>query len=167
MEALETVRSLHLPDWAIGAGYIRSAVWDDLTGRKTPTPSDDIDVLYFNMESGDARHDEEIEEKLRALRPDFPWSVRNQARMHIRNGDRPYRSTADALGFWLETPTCVAVRLDGHGKMHIIAPHGLQDLFALRIRPTPRGRERPEAYRSRLEAKKWHEKWPHVIVELA
>lgn len=166
MEALVTVRSLRLPDWAIGAGYIRSAVWDDLTDRVIATPSDDIDVLYFNAEDRDARHDEEIEAKLKKLRPGLPWSVRNQARMHIRNGDRPYHSTADALDFWLETPTCVAVRLDEHGNMHIIAPHGLQDLFSMRIRPTPRGRERPEAYRSRLEAKKWHEKWPNVVVDL-
>jgi len=29
--------------------------------------------------------------------PDIRWSARNQARMHIRNGDPPYAGTTDAL----------------------------------------------------------------------
>lgn len=165
MQAFEIVRSLHLPDWAVGAGFIRAAVWDELSGKETASPVDDIDVLYFNTAACDAKNDEAIEDRLKAIRPDLPWSVRNQARMHIRNGDRPYISTADALGSWLETPTCVAVSLDDEGGLRIIAPCGLEDLFSMRIRPTPRGCQRALAYRSRIEAKKWHEKWPNVAVE--
>src|ERR1044072_8336490 len=112
LKALEIVRSLTLPDWAVGAGFIRAAVWDELSGYATPSHVDDVDVLYFDPEQQDARQDAVIEGRLREVEPALPWSVRNQARMHVRNSDDPYRSTADALRYWLETPTCVAVRLD-------------------------------------------------------
>ena len=52
------------------------------------------------------------EARLKELVPGLLWSVRNQARMHVRNGDAPYDSTADTLRHWLETPTAVAVRLE-------------------------------------------------------
>jgi hypothetical protein len=98
--------------------------------------------------------------------PALPWSVRNQARMHNRNGDGPYCSTADALRFWLETPTCIAVRRDNDGGLEIMAPYGLEDLFSMSIRPTPRGRVRKAEYLSRIQEKLWHERWPNVTVEL-
>lgn len=168
MRAFDIVRSLSLPDWAIGAGFLRAAVWDELSCFTIASPVDDIDVLYFDPSHIDARQDEVIEEKLRHIDPALPWSVRNQARMHIRNGDRPYGSTADALRFWLETPTCVAVRLEADDRFTIMAPWGLADLFSMTIRPTPRGceREHGAAYRKRVAEKKWHERWPGITVEL-
>ena len=166
LQALEIVRPLDLPDWAIGAGFIRAAVWDAMSGFTTASAVDDIDVLYFDP--GDLRPEREmeIEKRLRDINPTLPWSVRNQARMHIRNSDNPYASTADALRFWLETPTCVAVRIDTDGRFTIMAPYGLTDLFALAIHPTPRGRVRHTEYTARIAEKKWHERWPNVTVEL-
>ncbi|PLC63479.1 hypothetical protein B9P82_13400 [Citrobacter sp. L55] len=64
------------------------------------------------------------------------WSVKNQARMHQRNGDYPYTSTRNALLHWPETATAIAVRLGKEG-LDITAPYGLSDLFELRLRPTP------------------------------
>ena len=166
LKVLEIVRSLALPDWAVGAGFIRAAVWDELSGYVTPSRVDDIDVLYFDPKQQDPREDAAIEGRLRAVEPALAWSVRNQARMHIRNSDDPYRSTADALRYWLETPTCVAVRLDAQDRLEILAPYGLQDLFAMSIRPTPRGHVRKAQYAARMEEKRWHERWPSVTVEL-
>jgi hypothetical protein len=166
MPVFEVVRSLALPDWAVGAGFIRAAVWDELSGYTTASPVDDIDVLYFDPMERDPQRDLAIENQLREKQPTLPWSVRNQARMHVRNGDSPYGSTGDALRFWLETPTCVAVRLDTQGRLEILAPYGLQDLFSMSIRPTPRGYERKAEYLSRVQQKRWHERWPNVRVEL-
>ncbi|MFZ5678011.1 MAG: nucleotidyltransferase family protein [Pseudomonadota bacterium] len=166
LQALEIVRSLDLPDWAIGAGFIRAAVWDELSGFTTASAVDDIDVLYFDARDCGTGREAEIESRLREIEPTLPWSVRNQARMHIRNGDEPYISTADALRFWLETPTCVAVRIDADGQFEIMAPYGLDDLFAMAIRPTPRGRVRNGEYAARIAKKKWHERWPNVTIEL-
>lgn len=37
-------------------------------------------------------------------------------------------SVADAVATWPETATCVAVRLDTAGALHVCAPLGLDDL---------------------------------------
>lgn len=164
MAALDCVKRLQLPQAVIGAGMIRTAVWDALTGRG-PTPVEDIDVLYFDPADTSRDTEQQIEARLSAMSP-LPWSVRNQARMHMRNGDRPYASLEDALRFWLETPTCVAVRINAGTELEIVAPFGLEDLFAMRIRPTPRGRERAADYRLRVETKGWATQWPEAAIEL-
>ena len=165
MTALRCLRTLRLPQGAIGAGFIRTAVWDHVTGRSA-TPVDDIDVIYFDPQDVSRGTESRIEAALTAALPGLPWSVRNQARMHKRNGDAPYASLEDALRHWLETPTCVAVRLTLNGTLEIVAPFGLDDLFAMRIRPTPRGRERAADYRHRIEAKGWAAQWPEARIEL-
>jgi hypothetical protein len=89
MQAFELARYLGLPDWAIGAGLIRTTVWDHLSGYATPTSVDDIDLLYFDPASLDPAHDLFLEDRLNSANPGIPWNVRNQARMHLRNGDAP------------------------------------------------------------------------------
>lgn len=164
LAALRAVRQLRAPQGAIGAGYIRAAVWDHLCGCR-PSPVDDVDVLYHDPSDLSWDAETALETRLRDMVPGLPWSVRNQARMHIRNGDPPYRSVAHAMEHWLETPTCVALRLEDDDTFTVIAPFGLGDLFDRRIRPTPRGRQRLGAYRDRLDRKLWHEKWPGITVE--
>jgi hypothetical protein len=159
--ALDAVRSLDLPDCWIGAGFVRAPVWDALHGFGHATPLADIDVVYLDRAQWSAALDAHWERVLVALLPGLPWSVRNQARMHVRNGDPPYRDTQDALAHWLETPTCVAVRL-GSGGLELIAPYGLDDLTGLVLRPTPAGRRKPDQFRRRLETKGWLACWPRL-----
>lgn len=164
METLQAVRNVALPDWAIGAGFVRNAVWDRLHGYPSPTPLADIDVLFFDPLHLGPDVELEIEWSLRAALPKRPWSVRNQARMHLRNGDRPYRSTADAMSFWLETPTCVAVRFDDDDHIAVIALFGLSDLVDMRVAPTATGYRKIDRYRERMAAKNWPLTWPKVKV---
>jgi hypothetical protein len=165
MAILRAVAALKLPDWAIGAGFVRNRVWDALSGFTRPTPPSDIDVLYHDPSDVSPAREAAIEAELCVALPDAPWSVRNQARMHVKNGDPPYGSTENALRFWLETPTAVAVRLDEAGRLRLLAPHGLDDLFAFVVRPTPSGRARFDAYRRRVAEKNWPALWPGVRVE--
>jgi hypothetical protein len=165
MAVLRTVRVLALPDWAVGAGFVRTPVWDALSGHAERTPLGDIDVLYFEPANLSKEREAALEARLAVLMPGEPWSVRNQARMHLRNGDPPYRDTCDALSFWLETPTCVAVRLEANDRLSLLAPYGLEDLLAMRSRPTPHGRAKPDQYRARMEAKNWTARWPAVQIE--
>ena len=45
MGVLRTARSLHLPDWMIGAGFVRNKVWDYLHGYENiEVPTADIDL---------------------------------------------------------------------------------------------------------------------------
>jgi len=165
MEVLRTVAALGLPDWAIGAGFVRAAVWDTLTGKLEPTPLPDIDVIYFDPADISRQRDERLLSILAATMPDIPWDLKNQARMHLRNGDAPYRDTMDALTYWLETPTCIAARLDDAGRVSILAPHGVEDLLALRVRPTAAARTKMDQYRARMAKKKWAGLWPGLVVE--
>lgn len=164
-DCLRAARALGLPDWAIGAGFVRNAVWDRLQGHASATPLNDVDVLFFDPARTDPAYEDALEERLAQTMPGCPWSLRNQARMHRRNGDRPYKNTEDALSFWLETPTAVAVRLEDDGRLHVLAPFGLADLMAMVARPTPAGRTKIDQYRARMAAKNWPATWPGVTVQ--
>jgi len=165
-QALEAVAALELPDAWVGAGFVRAPVWDALHGYTKPTPLGDIDVVYYDPACPDPAAERVAEVRLKELAPGLPWSVRNQARMHVRNGDAPYESTADALAHWLETPTAVAVRLGGGRASELLAPLGLDDLLGLVLRPTPYARtHRMAAFRERVERKGWLGKWPKVRLE--
>ena len=166
MACLVAVAALDLPDGWIGAGFLRNLAWDRLHGFTAPTPLADVDVLVFEPASGLER-EAEIEAASAGRLPAVPWSVKNQARMHERNGDAPYRDTEDALRHWLETPTSVAARLTAGGELEILAPFGLADLFGLIVRPTPHvrsRRDRLKAYRLRMAEKAWPAIWPDVQV---
>ena len=158
---LDLVRSLRLPDCWIGAGFVRNAVWDSLHGRAPSSPSGDVDVVWFDPERTDPSADREIEVALRILDPSVAWDVKNQARMHLRNGDAPYVSATDAIRCFPETATAVAVRRSAHDHCDIAAPFGLDDLFGLIVRPTPSfADEKRRLYDKRVQAKGWLETWP-------
>ena len=163
MGVLRIVSDLDLPDWWIGAGFVRNAVWDHFHGRPM-TPLNDIDVIYFDAERPDPRIDEEILMELQSRGPKKPWSVHNQALMHERNGHAPYSSSIDALKHWSETATAVAVCLDRQGRLSVAAPHGLDDLLDLVVRPTTP--EQAELVRERAAEKRWLKIWPELKLEL-
>lgn len=157
---LAVVASLGLPDAWIGAGFVRNAVWDALYGRAIDIASlNDVDVVFLDRADVSEERDAALERKLGHLLPRPNWQVRNQARMHVRNGDAPYRDTADAIACWPETATAVAARLV-QGRVEIIAPHGVSDLLNLTVRPTPAFRDKLEIYRQRLADKDWSIRWP-------
>jgi hypothetical protein len=167
LDVLRTVRDLELPDCWVGAGFVRALVWDHLHGYDDPTPLDDVDVIYFDDDNTDKAEDRLYEERLADVLAQVPWSVKNQARMHRRNGDKPYRDTSDALCHWLETPTAVAVRMDDDEQLELLAPLGLDDLLAMRIVPTPHAlNQRLSAYRERVLAKPWARQWPRVDIKI-
>jgi hypothetical protein len=167
MGCLAALAALALPDAWIGAGFVCDLAWDRLHGFAAATPLADVDVLIFDPQVGEAE-EREIQTLLGTQGPQAPWSVRNQARMHRRNGDSPYHDTSEAMVHWLETATAVAVRLDEKGILHLLAPFGLDDLFALTVRPTPHARfrrDRLTAYRHRLGEKAWDRTWPGLRIE--
>lgn len=164
MRILRRVAALGLPDCWVGAGFVRNAVWDDLHGHSEPTPFVDVDVVYFDPRDPTSSADQDYRAKLMAAEPDIPWSVKNQARMHLRNQDTPYGSTAEALTHWPEICTAVAVRLRD-GGVEVLAPFGLQDLFAMVVRPTPHFQSKLDVYRARLLAKRWQLRWPGLRID--
>lgn len=161
IDALTLVQSLDLPDCWIGAGFVRDAIWDHLHGRPSSPPLGDVDVVWYDPRQTSPERDCEFEDRLKHASPAVDWSVKNQARMHYRNTDPPYKSVDDAMRFWPETATAVAVRLTASGTMDICAPFGLCDLFDLVLRPTPPFEsERRAIFDQRVSAKRWLSRYP-------
>lgn len=166
LSAIEAVAALHLPDCWIGAGFVRDAVWDHLHGYVVADPTGDVDVIWYDTASPQADLDRRIEQQLRGSMPKLCWSVKNQARMHLRNGDIPYASVADAMRHWPETATAVAVRLGPAGAIEVNAPYGLDDLFGLRLRPTPRFLfDKLPIFMDRVSSKRWIDQYPRLSLE--
>ena len=159
------VLAAHGPaDAWIGAGFVRNAVWDHLSGQDTEAllPAD-LDVVFHDPVNATAEQDAAFEAALSMAVPDLPWSVRNQARMHERNGHDPYRDVSDALAHWAETAAAIAARLGPQG-IEILAPFGVEDVLGMIIRPTPAFRTKPEVVSARMEAKGWRRRWPKLRV---
>jgi hypothetical protein len=75
----------------------------------------------------------------------------------------PLVSAADGVGTWPETATAVAIRLLDGDELRVVAPCGLEDLFALVCRRDPR-RVSVDHYRRRLREKYIAERWPKVTI---
>lgn len=160
---LKTVRNLNLNDCWIGAGFVRNKIWDVKHGKER-TALNDIDVIYFDALSTTKTQDLQIENTLQTLNPALNWSVKNQARMHLRNGHKPYKDCNTAISFWPETATSIAVRINLENQIECLAPHGLEDLFNLVVVPTPQFNL--SIYARRIQKKNWNKKWNQLTIKM-
>ena len=158
MEALKVLSEVY-PDSYISAGFIRNMVWDNLHGIQTEL--EDVDVIYLDEENQDKELDLTIEKKLTELLPQYNWSVKNQSRMASKHGHNLYQSIKEAMSFWPETATSIAVRFVD-GEIELIYSSGLEDLFEMRVSKNEKANE--EVYLERLEKKKWKEKWGELEI---
>ena len=167
MECLRAVESLNLPDWYIAAGFLRNAIWDALHAKSVRTPLNDIDVVYYDSGGHGMATEVQIESVLQVRCPIAKWEARNQARMHLRNRHAPYRNSEHAIAHWIETPTCVGVRIGRDGWLQIAAPYGLAENWSLRVAPNPRVRYPAALFNRRVREKRWVDHWPKLRVEWA
>lgn len=161
--ALHYAARLQLNDWCIAAGFVRNLVWDKLHGYETRTPLSDIDLIYFDAMEFSAERDIELEHHLKDI-SGLNWSVKNQARMHMRNGDRPYISTADAMMHWVEVETAIGARLLDDNGVELIAPFGVDHLERLTITLNC-NRPKSADFHARITKKQWLETWPRLRVQ--
>ena len=164
MHVLRIARDARLPDWMIGAGFVRNKIWDVLHEYFERTPLADVDLIYFDPKNKEETTERAIEQRLREKDATVPWSVKNQARMHVKNGDSPYSNSTDALSRWVETPTCVAVRLEDNDRLTLIAPHGIRDLVSLEVRMSPGYSRDPQHYTERVKTKRWEARWQKLKI---
>ncbi|HET9160155.1 MAG TPA: nucleotidyltransferase family protein [Caulobacteraceae bacterium] len=170
MQVLTTVRALALPDWMVFSGAIYQPVVNHLTGRPLEHGLKDYDVGYFD--ASDVSYEAEdvvIRRVAAAFAPPLRdiVEVRNQARVHLWFEDHfgePYTALTcsdEALGRFVSPSFAVGVRLESDDAMTVMAPFGLDDLFALRFRPNP---NRQTDYFPKIAAKMKH-RWPEIRVE--
>jgi len=170
MRVLDTARELDLPDWLIVSGAVYQRVFNHLTGRDPDYGIKDYDLVYFD--ASDISYEAEdrvIKRVAAAFEPPLRdlVEVRNQARVHLwfeaKFGEpyAPLRSSAEALERFVSPVFAAAVRLEPEDRLTIIAPFGLEDLFAMRMRPNPRRRTNGFA---RI-AENIASRWPETAVE--
>src|SRR6266851_3110727 len=140
MRVLTTVRSLDLPDPLVMSGAVYQRVLNHLTGRDPDYGVRDYDLGYFDA-SDISYEAEDLVIRRVAAAFDEPLKstveVRNQARVHVwfeahfGEAYTPLSCTAEALERFVSPMFAVGVRLDAGERLHIAAPFGLADLFAL------------------------------------
>lgn len=162
VQALAQVSRLGLPQCYIAAGFVRNLVWDFLHQISSATPLNDVDVIYFAPLEAEPNRYLHYEAKLRNAMPSINWQVRNQANMHIRNNDQPYQSVLDAMSYWPEKETAVAVRQTEPEQYECISAFGLASLFNLSVSYNPK-RSR-QVFKQRVETKAWLTKWPNLTL---
>jgi hypothetical protein len=169
IEALAAARVVDAPDWLIGAGAVRTAVWDFLHGFDEPSELADIDLVFFDPADLSPERERAVEEALRAQLPEAPWDAKNQAAVHLWYPEKfgyevePLGSAAEGVATWPEIATCVGVRLTAEDRLQVVAPHGLDDLLGLVHRRNPT-RVSVEEYERRLRTRRISERWPRVRV---
>lgn len=166
MNVLREAEKLNLPDWIIGAGFLRNKVWDALHGfKREVADTRDVDLAYFDGEVINRDADKTLSEKMGGVFG-LEWEIINQAYTHLwHRREKPYRSASEALGEWVETATCVAVTLR-QGEPIIVAPHGIGDLVNLILRPSPSHKQDLDTFYDRIKSKNWLQKWPNLRVDI-
>lgn len=168
-DALLRARDLGLPDWFVVSGALYNSVWNALTERPPGYGIKDVDLFYFD----DSDLSYEAEDRvIAAAAPAFddlpvPVEIRNQARVHLWfqarfGGACPrYTSSANAIAHFASKTHAVGLRLENDGSPTLVAPFGLDDIFAFRVTPNPclDNRATHEAKAARAKAA-----WPELTV---
>jgi hypothetical protein len=169
MQVLRTARDLDLPDWLVFSGAVYQRVLNSLTGRDLDYGIKDYDLGYFDPDVSYEAEDAVIRRVAAAFAAPLSQmvEVRNQARVHLwfegRFGEpyAPLTSSAEALARFVSPLYAVGVRLESSETLTIVAPFGLDDLFAMRLRPNP---IRPTNGFARTAASA-AARWPELNVE--
>jgi hypothetical protein len=169
MRVLETTATLDLNDWLVFSGSVYQCVWNAVTGRPPGHGIRDFDLGYFDEDVSWDAEDAVIRQVAAAF--DEPLrsrvEVRNQRRVSewfpAKFGEPypPVASTAGALDRFVAPAFAVGVRLAPDGRIRVVAPFGLQDVFDMVVRPNP----------NRPLAKDWDRvieglraRWPEMTV---
>jgi hypothetical protein len=169
MHVLKGVRDQGLPDWRIFSGAVYQSVWNALTGRPAGYGVRDYDVGYFDPDTSWDAEDVVIKRVAAAFDEPFRSTVevRNQARVpiwfpaHFGEPYEPLSGADEALARFVAPAFAVGVRLEADDAISVAAPLGLDDVFALTLRPNP---NRPRAKDWPRVVERALARWPELTV---
>ena len=167
--ALDGLAQLNLPAGYLGAGCLAQTVWNAAHGYTLTAHIKDIDLVYFDAGDLSYEGEDQVIQRAAPLFAAMPVQVdiKNQARVHLWYPDRfggicpPYESSTHSLGFFASKTHAIGVRLDGRGLLEVVAPFGLEPMFAMRIEPNRKLQNSP-AYEEK--AARARVNWPEVVV---
>lgn len=151
------------------AGIIRNWIWSSLHGQHYSFDGTEIDVIFYDEHENNRLKTKLLTSQLSKQFPKIQWDVTNQAKVHewyrTENGQSidPLISIEDALSYWPETATAIAVRMDEHDDIDVIAPFGLTDLFELKLRWNDRLVSRG-VFDQRIASKEFFKRWPKLTL---
>ncbi|MSP01264.1 MAG: nucleotidyltransferase family protein [Acetobacteraceae bacterium] len=145
MRLLDCLRGLTLPQWRLVSGCLYQTVWNVLTHRPRGTGIQDHDVIYFDDDDLSWDAEDAVIRRAEAVAVGCvgPLQIRNQARVHLwyeQHFGHPYaplRTADEALLTYPATAQAIGVRLEANDRLDIVAPLGLDDVFAMTMRPNP------------------------------
>jgi len=170
MRLLVCLRAIGLPQWLLVAGCLYQTVWNVLTGRPRGTGIKDYDVIYYDGTDLSWEAEDGVIRSVATATRDCvgPVEVRNQARVHLWFPGRfgiayPQLASADeALRNYSSIAYAVGVRLEHDDALDTVAPFGLDDVFAMVIRPN-RALNNAATHASKGERIKAI--WPETVIE--
>jgi hypothetical protein len=165
---LERLPALALPDAWLVSGALFQTIWNLRTNQRPDFGIKDYDIFYYDPDlSWDA--EDAVIRRAAELFGDLGIAIelRNQARVHLwyeEKFNKPYpplsRAT-DGIDRFLSHNAQVGIRANADG-IEVYAPHGLDDIFAMTVRPNHTANFHPDRYREK--ALRWQECWPGLTI---
>jgi hypothetical protein len=170
MRLLDRLRAIGLPQWRLVAGCLYQTVWNVLTHRPRGTGINDYDVIYFDADDLSWEAEDTAIRRVAAGTVGCvgPVQVRNQARVHLWFAGRfgcnypRLRCADESLRYYASIVHAIGVRLEPDDSLDVAAPFGLDDMFAMRIRPN---HALDNAASHTAKAARAKAIWPEVVVE--
>ncbi|HXC58087.1 MAG TPA: nucleotidyltransferase family protein, partial [Steroidobacteraceae bacterium] len=170
---LRRIEALRIADWYLAGGCLFQTVWNHLHGFAPEHGILDYDLLYFDDSSLSESDESRVQAAVGAACAQLPVRIEvcNQARVHqwyeakwhVRSP--PFRRCSDGIDAFLACCCSVGIRQSARG-LALYAPHGLQDLFNLVVRPNPsrsgQGSRLAAAYREKTL--RWKSIWPGLQI---
>ena len=143
-------------------------VWNRVTGRAPDYGIKNYDIFYFDADTSWEAEDAVIRRVAAAVSDlAVPVEARNQARVHLWYPHKfggaypPLRRATEGIDRFLMLAAQVGIpRVEG--GYDIYAPHGLDDLPALIVRPNLCANFRADLYEAKAVA--WKARWPEITI---
>ena len=165
---LERLPALGVSQAWLVAGCLFGPVWNAVSNQPSGAGIRDYDIFYWDPDTSWDSEDAVIR-RADDLFADLgiAHQVRNQARVPLwfeQRFGKPWPATsrsADSIGRFVVSCTCVGVRPRGHQDVELHAPKGLHDLFSGILRPNP---DNPTPHLFRTKCQSYLDRWPWLTM---
>lgn len=165
---LERLPGLGLTDAWLVAGAVVQTAWNVRTGRPPDYGIRDYDIFYFDCDASFDAEDAAIRRVAAALSGVCDRiEPRNQARVHLWYPEK-FHAPYPPLSCAKEGIDRFLIRVSQAGLQRtekgcaVYAPHGLDDIEAMIVRPNPSANFSAALYEAK--AASWKTRWPEITV---